>query len=434
MTLTPTSLADDALERVLEALHEESVVPLALQLGSIDSPAGSEYEAAEYVFDWMDREGFAPRRVGLLPNRCNVLGRLPGTGDGNSLLFNSHLDTSVAAGDTWSTRHAEDPIYHTAWRDGDLCYGNGLCNDKGQMACWMAACKAIRDTIGPLPGELVLTSVCGEIELEPVDEFEAPEYISRELGTRYAISRGAIADFAVVAEATDFRLGWVEAGNMFFKVSVFGAEPPLYNPFVDRDTAERSPNAIVLLSQVIPTIEEWAREYERKYRYECPGGIVVPRVNIGAIRGGLPYKISKTAQNASIYLDVRITPVQNPLEVQAELRTVIAGCHVPFEIELYTYRPGHEARGVDPLVDCLEAAHLAEFGQPVEPALPTTTSLWRDLNAFAEARVPCVMYGPGPNIGTGNFSMKTQDLVRAARMYARLALAVTTRTKRERNG
>jgi acetylornithine deacetylase/succinyl-diaminopimelate desuccinylase-like protein len=428
------SEAEHTVERVLDALDEDGIVSLALELGNIDSPAGAESDAAEFVFDWMHRAGFNPRRVGILPGRFNVVGRLPGIGKGPSLLFNSHLDTSVARGEVWSTRHADHPIYHTAWRDGDLCYGNGLCNDKGQMACWMAACKAIRDTVGPLSGDLVLTSVCGEIELEPVDEFEAPDYISRELGTRYAISRGAIADFAVVAEATDFRLGWVEAGNLFFKVSVFGAEPPLYNPFVDRNAGDQSPNAIVLLSQVIPRIEDWASEYERNYRYECPGGIVVPRVNIGAIRGGLPYKISKTTQNAALYLDVRITPVQNPLDVQAELRDVLAACHIPFELELYTYRPGHEARGVEPLVNRIGKAHLAEFGHPVETALPTTTSLWRDLNAFAEARVPCVMYGPGPNVGTGNFSMRTQDLVRAARMYARLALAITTETKRERNG
>ena len=55
-------------------------------------------------------------------------------------------------------------------------------------------------------------------------------------------------------------------------------------------------------------------------RYECAGGIVVPKVNIGAIRGGVPWKITKTVQQCAIYVDVRITPVQEPLDVREELR------------------------------------------------------------------------------------------------------------------
>jgi acetylornithine deacetylase/succinyl-diaminopimelate desuccinylase-like protein len=422
---------EDAARRVLAAIDEDAVVDLAVRLGSIDSAAGAEREAGDFVYDWMDREGFAPRRVGLLVDRFNVVGRLPAAGAGRSLAFNSHLDTSVAVGEVWSTVHADDPIYHTAWREGPMCYGNGLCNDKGQMACWLIACKAVKDTLGELPGELVLTAACGEIELEPIDEFQGPEFASRELGTRYAINHGAVADMAVVAEATDFHLGWVEAGNMFFKITVFGAEPPIYNPFVDRSAWERSPNAIVLAAEIIRRLEEWALEYEPRHRYQGPGGTVTPRVNIGAVRGGLPYKISKTAQAAAIYLDVRITPEQYPTDVQAELRDVLRRTGIPYELELYTFRPGREARGVEPLVHAIGAAHRSEFGGEVEMAGPVITSMWRDINSYAEAGIPCVMYGPGPTTGAGNFAMKVEDLVHAARLYARIALGVTAQPRQE---
>src|SRR5579885_1731360 len=116
----PAAVDPAVVERVLAALDEAAVVDLAVALGSIDSPAGAEGEAAEFVYQWLEREGFAPRRLSLLPGRVNVFGRLPGQGSGCSLLFNSHLDTSVAADEVWSTRHAADPIYHSAWRDGDL--------------------------------------------------------------------------------------------------------------------------------------------------------------------------------------------------------------------------------------------------------------------------------------------------------------------------
>jgi acetylornithine deacetylase/succinyl-diaminopimelate desuccinylase-like protein len=429
VTSGPIPAGDDAAAQVLEAITEDAVVDLAVQLGGISSAAGAEGEAAEYVYGWMEREGFAPRRVGLIPERFNVVGRLPGESAGRSLLFNSHLDTSVAAGEVWSTLHADDPIYHTAWRDGDMCYGNGLCNDKGQMACWLVACKAIKDTLGALPGDLVLTAACGEIELEPIDEYQGPAYASRDLGTRYAISHGAIADYAVVAEATDFHLGWVEAGNMFFKITVTGAEPPIYNPFVDRSTWTESPNAIVLAAELVRRLEAWAGEYEPRHRYEGPGGTVTPRVNIGAIRGGLPYKISKTAGAAAIYLDVRITPEQRPMDVQAELHGVLRGAGIPYDLELFTFRPGREAQDVEPLVEAIGAAHRSEFHAGVEMARPVITSMWRDINSYAEAGIPCVMYGPGPTTGSGNFAMRVEDLVHAARLYARIALNVTARSR-----
>jgi acetylornithine deacetylase/succinyl-diaminopimelate desuccinylase-like protein len=419
---------DDVLARI----DERDVVRMALELGSIDSPAGAEGAAGEFVFDWLTAEGFSARKVGLSADRFNVVGRLEGSGDGCSLLFNSHLDTSVATGETLSTRHADDAVYHSAWRKGPLLYGNGVCNDKGQMAAWLIACKAVKDAGTPLAGDLVLTSVCGEIELEPIDEFQGPDYVSREGGTRYAIGHGAVADYALVAEATSFRVGWVEAGSAFFKVTVFGAEPPQYNPFVTL-RGRQSPNAIVRLAEVVTRLEEWALGYEERNRLVCEGGTVVPRVNVGAIRGGLPYKITKTAQNASIYVDVRLTPAQSPLDVQAELLAFLRSIEPDAELELYGYRRGYQAEGVEPLVASLEQAHAAVHPGALERTSdPAITSMWRDLNLFAEAGIPCVMYGPGPTTGTGEMSILVDDLVQAARVYALLALGVTSMPRGER--
>ena len=97
---------------------------------------------------------------------------------------------------------------------------------------------------------------------------------------------------------------------------MFGHDLPIYTPYIERPvTIEKNPSAIVRMAPLIQRIEAWAYEYEQKHRYECPGGVIVPRVNIGAIRGGVPYKITKTVQQCAIYVDVRITPVQNPLDI-----------------------------------------------------------------------------------------------------------------------
>jgi len=203
---------DVTAQNVLDRINADELVKVALDLSNIDSPTGREAEVGQYVYDWLKGQGFAPQKVGLLPDRFNVVATLPGQARGPSLVFNSHMDTTIAKEEWWTTRRAADPIFHSAWREGDFLIGNGICNDKGPMATWLIAAKAIRESGAALKGDLVLMAVVGEIGVEPVDEFQPPEYLAKEPGTRYAITRGAVGDYALVAEGTDFGLVWVEAG------------------------------------------------------------------------------------------------------------------------------------------------------------------------------------------------------------------------------
>jgi len=421
---------EEMAERVLSHIDPEELAALALDLGNIDSPSGQEGAVGQYVYAWMDRHGFEPRRVALVPDRFNVVGTLPGRGNGRSLIFNSHLDTTIAAEETWVTRRAADPIFHAAWRDGDMLYGNGVCNNKGPLASWLIAAKALRQSGVPLQGDVVLTAVVAEIGLEPVDEFQPPQYVSKEAGARYLVNRGVVADYALVVEGTDFGLAWVEAGKAFFKITIFAGDLPIYTPYIQRPTAmEKSPNAVVRMAKFIEHLEAWAWEYERRNRYECPGGVVIPKVNIGAIRSGVPYKITKTLQLCTIYVDIRITPVQDPLTIREELRRLIAGAGFEGEVELYTYRRGYEAKGVEPLAEAVGRAHERILGGRPPIAAPPLCSMWRDLNVFNEVGIPSLTYGPGASVGGGNLSMRLTDLHTAAKVYALTALDVCNRDR-----
>jgi acetylornithine deacetylase/succinyl-diaminopimelate desuccinylase-like protein len=413
----------ESAQQVLDRIDADELVKVALDLGNIDSPTGREGEVGQYVYDWLLRHGFAPRKLGLFPDRFNVAATLPGQGRGQSLIFNSHMDTTIAKEELWTTRRAADPVFHSAWREGDFLIGNGICNDKGPMATWLMAAKAIRESGVALKGDLTLMAVVGEIGLEPVDEFQPPEYVAKEAGTRYAVTHGAVGDYALVAEGTDFGLIWVEAGKAFFKITVFGEDLPIYTPYITRPTPlEKSPNAIVRMARLIERLEEWAYDYERRHRYECPGGVVVPKVNIGAIRGGVPYKITKTVQQCAIYVDIRITPAQNPLDVREELRGLVAGAGLPGEVELYVYRRGYEGQHVEPLAEAVRRSHRQTFGENPKVAAPPFSSMWRDINVFNEVGIPAITYGPGVSVGGGNFAMRIADLVTAAKLYALIAL------------
>jgi acetylornithine deacetylase/succinyl-diaminopimelate desuccinylase-like protein len=417
-------------QAVLDRIDVEELVQLALDLGNFDSPTGEEGPVAEFVYDWHQRQGFPVKKIAMFPTRPNVVATLPGTGGGKSLVFNSHLDTSIGKDDIWTTRRAADPMLHSAWRDGDMLHGNGICNNKGPMATWLIAAKAIRDSGAKLKGDLLLMSVVGEIGVEPVDEFTAPQYVAKEAGTRWAIQHGAVADYALVAEGTDFAIVGVEAGKAFFKITAFGNDIPMYTPYVERPLpAEKSPNAIVRMSKLIPIIEEWAYEYERRHRYEGSWGTVVPKVNIGAIRGGMPFRMAKTSGICTIYVDVRTTPIQNPVDIREELREVVAKSGVPCEVELYVYRRAYEATNAEPLAEAITSAHRQLLGRSPKPAFIPFSSMWRDTNIFNEIGIPSVNCGPGISVGGGHFAVPIAEMVTAAKLYALTALTLCNRER-----
>lgn len=409
------------------AIIENELVALALELGNIDSPHGREGPAAEYVYQWLIRQGMAARKIGMFPDRFNVLGAIPGAGDGYSLIFNSHLDTSRHPDDRWSLRDARAPINRGAWREGDTLFGEGIVNDKGPMAAFLIAAKAIREGGIRLRGDLLLSAVPGEIGTEPVDEFAAPEYLSKEVGTRYLIQHGGVADFALVAEGTDFGMAWVEAGKAFFKVTVFG-EPQIYAPFLPALPASAThPNAIVRAASLVPAIQDWAAGYEKRFEYRGEGGTIVPKVCIGAIRGGNPYHVTRTSEVCALYLDVRTIPDQDPLEIRRELAGLLRDRGIPGEVELFLHRRAYEARRPGPLLESLRRAHRQVFGSEVAMAAPVYSSMWRDVSVFNEMGIPAVTYGPPRSFQQR--AVRIKDLVDAARVYAALAVDLCNRAK-----
>lgn len=409
-------------------VDRDELVDLALQLGNIDSPAGDELPAAAFVYGWLSANGFDTKKIGMFEDRYNVLGTLPGNHTGYSLIFNSHLDTGKHWNDRWSLRNGADPLFHSAWREDDLLYGEGVVNDKGPMAAFLMAGKAIKQAGVDLKGDLLLSAVVGEIGTEPVDEFSAPRYLSKEAGARYLIQHGGVADFALVAEGTNFTPAWIEAGKAFFKITVHGDEQ-YYTPFTpDVEDDASHPNAIIRAAVLTLKLQEWGRSYQQRFTYESPGGTVVPKVTVGAVRGGNPYHVTRTSELCSIYLDVRIVPDQDPLMIKRELHGLMADAGIPGEVELFLYRRSYMADDPGLVLEGLKTAHAAVVGEPMGfPDVPFT-SMWRDVAIFNEMGIPAVTYGPGVATG-GRLAMRIEDLLTAARVYARLALEVCTTEK-----
>src|SRR5215813_11420615 len=145
----------EAWNKVNALIDPDALLDLALTLGKIDSPAGNEAPAGNYLFDWLSERNFAPQRVGFVPERFCVAARLAGKGGGRSLVFNAHMDTSMPDDATLMIRPA-DKKQDLAWIDGEYIVGKGVVNDKGPMAAFLVATDAIRRAGISLKGDIVL--------------------------------------------------------------------------------------------------------------------------------------------------------------------------------------------------------------------------------------------------------------------------------------
>lgn len=410
-------------EDVLPKIDPQEVIDLALALGNIDSPTGSEGPAGQFVFDWLAKNSFAPKKYAMIPERFNVAATLPGTGGGYSLIFNAHLDTTLRSDAEWSARDPKDPLYHSAWVEGDSIYGDGVVNDKGPMAAFLVAAKAIRDAGYPLKGDLIVSAVAGEISREPIDEWQGPMYLSKDLGVRFMVTHGVVADFALVAEGTGFGIVGIEPGKAHFKVTVYTDGPRYYTPYLPRPTEMAdSPNAIVRAAAVLAEFEKWALDYQTRNTYRGENGTIVPKASVNAIRSGYPFNVTSAPQIAAFYVDTRILPGANPMDVREELRGVLRRVGVPGEVELYVYRPGFEAKGAERLIDTIKRCHAATFPTPPAIVADAVTSMWRDTNAFNEVGIPAISYAPRAQSHAATKSFRLKDLTDAALVYARIAM------------
>ena len=417
---------DDVVARI----DPKEVVELALALGNIDSPTGSEGPAGEFVYSWLERGGFAPRRYALIPERFNVAAWIDGSGGGYSLIFNAHLDTTLRADAVWSARDPRDPLYHSAWVEGDHIYGDGVVNDKGPMAAFLVAAKAIRSSGYPLKGDLIVSAVAGEISREPVEEWQGPAYLSKDLGVRFMVTHGVVADYALVAEGTGFGIVGIEPGKAHFRVTVYTNGPRYYTPYLPRPTGlADAPNAIVRASAAIAAFEGWAYDYQTRNTYRGPMGTIVPKASVNAIRSGYPFNVTSAPQLCSFYVDTRILPGANPMDVRDELRGVLRKVGVDGDVELYLYRPGFEAKGAERLIETVRRCHDQTFDVPPAIVGDPVTSMWRDTNAFNELGIPAISYAPRAASHATTKSFKVKDLTDAAVVYARIAMDLCNQTR-----
>jgi len=420
-----------AAQQVLAQIDRDELAALARDLVDIPSPTGLEQAVADYILDWYARQGLRPVRQEVEVDRPNAIGILKGQGTGLSLMFNGHMDTSFTGteADRRMVAKLEPDAELRGTIEGDVVQGLGISNMKGGIAAFMMAGAALARSGLRLKGDLILAAVVGEISRTPIGPWQTKEYRGEGAGTRHLLTHGVQSDYAIVADGSDMNIVWTQTGVVDFKITTFGQAEAAWGSRRATHPPARL-NAIVKMTRIVEAIERWAEDFEDCHIYQSPTGPIWPKVNVGAIEGGAPYRPNYFPGVCSLYVDVRTPPSLRPVDVQHELERALAALDVEYEIQAYKSLLGHEGRGVEPLVEVLNEVYEYVVHDKLRGEPPERASIWTDTNIYNEMGIPAVKIGPrGRRIGPRREELAIDEMAKAASIYALAALDICNRER-----
>ncbi len=364
-------------------------------------------------------------------DRPNAVGIIKGDGRGLSLSFNGHMDTSFTGTDADLRMVANiEPESELKGRIvGNKVQGLGISNMKAGLASFMIAGKALKKSGLSLKGDVILAAVVGEISRTPVGPWQSRDYRGEGVGTRHLLAHGMHSDYAVCADGSDLNIVWTQAGVVQAKITTFGKAEAAWGTERSAYPSERV-NAIVKMMRIIAAIERWGAEFEEKNIYQSPTGPLLPKVNIGAIEGGAPYRPNYFPGVCSIYVDIRMPPQVRPVTIKHEIESTLKNLGLEYELEFYKSLLGYEGKNVEPLVQSAEEIFQHLFGEKIKPESPERASIWTDTNIYNELGIPAIKIGPrGRRIGPRNEEVDIDVMVKAAQLYALMALDICSRSR-----
>ena len=335
-----------------------------------------------------------------------LVGRLPGRGDGASLMLDGHVDV-VPTGDlaAWSR---PDPFSGEVV-DGEL-YGRGACDMKAGVVAALAAVAAVRRAEVPLRGDLLVACVPGEED--------------GGLGTYATLRRGWTADACVLPEPTGLDIVPANGGALTFRLRVPG-----------RSThASRRTEGVSAIEKFVPVLAALDRLERRRNadvdpllaRWPIAYPLSVGRLAAGDWASSVPDLLVAEGR-LGVALDEPVEAARAALE-----EAVAEACaddpwlaRNPVTVEWWG---GQFASGRLPadsdLADRVAAAHATVTGGPAPDRWGAPYG--SDLRLLAAAGIPTLHYGPGDSAlaHAADERVPLHEVHTAARVLALLALDV----------
>jgi acetylornithine deacetylase/succinyl-diaminopimelate desuccinylase-like protein len=373
------------------------VTDLLARLIRVDTtnPPGKETAAAELLHGYLEANGVECDLYARVPERANLVARIPGSGSGPSLLLLGHTDVVLADPVEWSV-----PPFSGEVRDGEV-WGRGALDMKSQVAASAVAIASLaRDGFRP-SGDLIFAATADE---EVGDGFGLQwlcEAHPDAVRCDYAINEGG-GERIELGGATFYQCTTAEKLTAPFRILVKGRSGHASMPSI-------ADNALVKAAALIERIAAYEPEQQVQQEVEAftravlgelpPTADIVDRVRAldeitgEVVRALLAPTFAPTIISAShkrnvipalvdLEVDCRLLPGQTPAEIEPVVRRVL-GDDVAYELVFGEAQGGTRSPLDTPLWDVVES-FVAEV-EPGARAVPLACAGFTDSHWLREA-------------------------------------------------
>lgn len=412
----------EKLDAWIDAHFEAEIAYLqALVRVPTDTPPGNNAPHAERTAALLESFGFQPERHPVpvadvkaygLESITNLIVRRR-FGEGLTIALNAHGDV-VPPGEGWT----HDP-YGGEIVDGKM-FGRATAVSKSDFASYTFALRALESLNATLGATLN-----GTVELH----FTYDEEFGGEMGPGWLIRQKLTKPDYVLAAGFSYQVVTAHNGCLQMEVTVHGKMAHAAIPHTGVDALQ---GAVAILNAL------YAQNAKYKSVSSRVEGIKHPYLNVGRIEGGTNTNV--VPGKVVFKMDRRMIPEENPAEVEADIRRVIAeaaatypGITVEIRRLLLAYALTPNPKN-QPLVAALQKHGEAIFGEPI----PTSgTPLYTDVRLYGAAGAAAAIYGAGPrtvlesNAKRADEHVVLEDLRCATKVVARTLYDLLSPSKSE---
>ena len=373
-----------------------------------DTPPGNNAPHAERTAELLAEFGYAAEKHAVpaaevqaygMQSITNLIVRRPygSPGSGKTIALNAHGDV-VPPGEGWT----HEP-YGAEIADGAM-FGRATAVSKSDFASFTFAVRALEAVARPSQGAVEL-------------HFTYDEEFGGELGPGWLLAQGLTKPDLLIAAGFSYEVVTAHNGCLQMEVTVHGKMAHAAVPHTGVDALQ---GAVHILNALYAQNDAYQKITSQV------AGIQHPYLNVGRIEGGTNTNV--VPGKVTFKLDRRMIPEENPVEVEAAIRRVIAqaageraGISVDIK-RLLLARAMTPLAGNQPLVDAIQQHAQAVLGESI-PAVGTP--LYTDVRLYVERGIPGVIYGAGPRTVLESHAKRAdervqlEDLRRATKVIAR---------------
>ncbi|MEW7851102.1 M20/M25/M40 family metallo-hydrolase [Massilia aurea] len=342
-----------------------------------DTPPGNNAPHAEAVAAMLEGAGWPVERHAVpaqqvtdygLESITNLIVRRPYGAGGPTLALNAHGDV-VPPGEGWTR-----PPYGAVIDDGYL-YGRAAAVSKSDFATYVFATRALEALGAPLRGGVEL-------------HFTYDEEFGGLLGPGWLLEQGLTQPDYVIAAGFGYSIITAHNACLQLEVTVHGKAGHGAMPEMAVDALQAATRVLNAIYGDLPRL--------KTIKSGVPG-IDSPTMLVGRIDGGTNTNV--VPGKVVLKLDRRMIPEEDPVAVEAQVRTLIADAvadmpGIRLEIKrLLLSQALRPLPGAQPLVESLQRNARAVLGEDI-PAIGTP--LYADARLYGERGIPAVLYGAGP--------------------------------------